>query len=819
MGIASRRFAVVWYVFLMIHNIDIIQACRRAFSWKQISTILILAVGLILTTAMFAAGYGYSAFSIPFKDAGQLVKVGYSTVSPTGQARLDGFGAPMLTGMPASLFFELKERTDVFVDLAAHRTRRHETPSGGWTTFWPIMTPGQNVPLQGFDVTDNYFDVLGISFRGLHEWKLSSETAYPVPLIVSYGAGTKDFGYEAIGREFDSGSGKITLMGILPERFLPLLYSFEKDIGFAPWILNKAADDRIEVIARLAPGITPQLAEQMIFNISDELAPASKNQAVPRLAVKSILEDRLAPTRRIVLGAWLIGGLILILCIANAAGIYLMRCNYQLGEFALKSALGANFFNLIRPLFLELLLLSGIAAVIAGIMIPGIFAFIESMIPADNMAFGKPASGWIVYVFLLVCMIFVVVVSLMPAMMVLLKNYRQEFSRSHLTVFSSHKATRMVLIISQTAIAMLLLIISYMAVRSYLELFNKDVGVDSSVWVTTASYSYNIPAAKRVEIVNETLEALRGGDPDARVAACSGRLFEDLSSMSPYFFKNTSSAKGMIISPGFVRTVKGKLLAGREFNEKDRRGEVVLLNETLAKIEGWSPQEAVGQIVHSRVSGKSATVIGVFGDFLNHSWEDDTVEPILFEPITIDGPVGYDIHYIAHPNALRRVGSIEQNIYKLAPETVITRHAKWDNLLNSSASGKIIASFIVFIFTVAAIVIVATGIVNTILFTITRRTREIAIYLALGATYGRVLLIVVSDVVKAGVAGLLLGALASWWIGKITVHFFYNGAKYHGLPELVFMTTLMLLIIMSASIIPALRILRIEISRALASEW
>ena len=802
----------------MIHNIDIMQACRRALSWKQTSTILILTVCLILTTAMFAAGYGYSVFSIPFKDAGQLVKVGYPAASPAGQARLDGFGAPMLTGMPTSLFFELKERTDVFADLAAHRTRRHETPSGGWTTFWPIMTPRQNVPLQGFDVTDNYFDVLGISFSGLHEWKLSSETAHPVPLIVSHGTGTKDFGYEAIGREFDSGSGKITLMGILPERFLPLLYSFEKDIGFAPWILNKAANDRIEVIARLAPGVTPQLAEQMIFNISDGLAPASKNQTVPRLAVKSVLEDRLAPTRRIVLGAWLIGGLILILCIANVAGIYLMRCNYQLGEFALKSALGANFFNLIRPLFLELLLLSGIAAVIAGMMIPGIFAIIENMIPADNMAFGKPASGWIVYVFLLGCMIFVVVVSLMPAMMVVLKNYRHEFNRSHLTVFRSHKATRMLLIVSQTAIAMLLLAISNMAVRSYLELFNKDVGVDSSVWVTTTAYSVNMPEAKRAAIVHETLEALRGGDPDARVAACTGRLFEDAPSITPYTVKNMQFASGMGISPGFVRTVKGKLLAGREFNEKDRRGEVVLLNAALAKAAGWSPQEAIGQLIQRNRSDQSATVVGVVADFLNHSWENDAVEPIVFEPLTIDYvPLPY-IHYIVHPVALRRTGGTEQTIYKFAPETVITRHTTWDKLLNSSASGKVLASFIVLIFTIAAIVIVATGIVNTVLFTITRRMREIAIHLAMGATYGRVFWIVMKDVVKAGDAGLLLGALASWWIGKASAHFFYNGAQYQGLAELILMAVLMLLIIMAASLMPALHILRIEISRALAAE-
>ena len=150
---------------------------------------------------------------------------------------------------------------------------------------------------------------------------------------------------------------------------------------------------------------------------------------------------------------------------------------------------------------------------------------------------------------------------------------------------------------------------------------------------------------------------------------------------------------------------------------------------------------------------------------------------------------------------------------------MIIRHTTtWDKLLNSSASGKIIASFIVFIFTVTAIVIVVAGIVNTILFTIARRTREIAIHIAMGATYGRVFWIVTSDVVKAGIIGLLFGGLASWWVGKSSMHFFYNGVQYQGLPGLMLMAVLMLLIIITASLIPALRILRIEISRALAAE-
>jgi hypothetical protein len=422
----------------MVHNIEILEAFRRAFSWKQTRTILILSVGLTLTTAMFTAGYGYSVFSIPFKDAGQLVTVGYPYTF-MGQVGYNSDGSPQQGGVPASLFFDLKERKDVFTDLAAetnHMGERYGT--AGDSVMWQVMAPKQNAYFGGRDVTDNYFDVLGVSFQGLHEWKLSGGTTYPIPLIVTHETGMKAFGYDAIGKEFNTDSSKITLFGILPEGFL----SFRANrgnfgYGFSPLLLNRADTDDVNVVARLAPGITPQLAEQMLSGYSDKYAPVSSDSTASRIIVRSFQNELLKPSRRIVLGAWLMGGLILILCIANVAGIYLMRCNYQLREFALKTALGANILNLIKPLLFELIVLSGIAAVIASMMVQSILSVIKNMVPVANTAFGKPASGWIIFIFLLTCMIVMIGVSLTPAVMVVLKNFIRGFNGSHLTMFRS----------------------------------------------------------------------------------------------------------------------------------------------------------------------------------------------------------------------------------------------------------------------------------------------------------------------------------------------------------------------------------------------
>jgi ABC-type antimicrobial peptide transport system permease subunit len=196
------------------------------------------------------------------------------------------------------------------------------------------------------------------------------------------------------------------------------------------------------------------------------------------------------------------------------------------------------------------------------------------------------------------------------------------------------------------------------------------------------------------------------------------------------------------------------------------------------------------------------------------------VSPQIFQTLASQriASGGLPVNYIVHPDAFSRVGSIERVIVQADPEAVIARNVAWRDLIGESVRGQTFASISVVLFTVAAIVIVAVGIANTVMFIIARRTREIAIHMAVGASSRQVCWFVTRDMVKSGIAGILIGGFASWWTGKAVAHFIYHGDRYQNLTGLVLTSAAMILVIVITALLPALRALRIEPSRALTLE-
>jgi ABC-type antimicrobial peptide transport system permease subunit len=226
--------------------------------------------------------------------------------------------------------------------------------------------------------------------------------------------------------------------------------------------------------------------------------------------------------------------------------------------------------------------------------------------------------------------------------------------------------------------------------------------------------------------------------------------------------------------------------------------------------------EAVGKQI------REITVVGIVRDF-PISALDGVIYPMTFRPL-YRGQTGTqyvdtgNFSFIIHPDAMVRAGNIERTILRFDPGAVITRNAKWGDLLVDSVRGRTFATFSVSIFSIAAIAIIVIGIVSTITFIVARRTRDIAIQIAVGAPPTRVCWFVMKDMVIAGVIGALIGGIASWWAGKAVAHYIYNGEKYQNLTGLAIATVIMLAIIAAASLLPALRAIRIEPGRILNSE-
>ena len=790
------------------------QICRRVFSWQQAGAFLILSIGLILALVMFAIGHGYSSYSLPYKDADRLIMIGRSPIK--GQV-MSIFPALPFTAQP---FLEWKERKDLFADIAIFQQFE----------AWRLRTSNGNINLPRYQASTNFFDVLGLWFPELNAWKHSVRTRDLPTVLFTHGVGIGRFGPEAMGQLFrTTDGGGIIAGGILPVNFaLPYenISGRTREFGVIP-----VSEDEIDiessgwVIGRLAAGITPQIVEQALT------ATMSKDDAAFwKIEVKPLLYLMTESSRPIVYGSCVLGGLVLILCTANLSGILLVRCSYRLREYAIRTAMGATFLDLTRLLMMELAALSILAAGTAWFVGRAVVAVVGGMVPVKYLSLGRPIFGWYETVFLIAGTIVVAILSALAALVVIGRNYRREFSLGQFTVFHSQRWMRTLLTTGQVAIAMLLLSMSYIAVRGYLNMFSRDAGLDLSVRVVSVSHSPAVSGSltERKSVIENTLKALRGGDTSAPVAVNMFGLFGGSISFSPF---DSSSPVGRVmtmeemplissalVSPGFLRTARIRLLAGRDFDEQDRGGEV-LINATFAQRMGWLPAEAVGQMLDSK-----QVVIGVFDDFINTSWDEATslkyfrsLNSLFNSGVKYSGN-SFTANYIIHPTALSRTGSVERAVLQTDPDAVITSNANWGDLLSEPVRGQTFAAISIVLFTIAAIAIVVIGISNTVMFIIARRTRDIAIHVAIGAQTRHVCWFVVSDMVKAGIAGILAGGLASFWAGRTVALLIYNGDKYYNLTGLVLTSVAMIFVIALASLLPALRALRIEPSQALKLE-
>jgi hypothetical protein len=283
-----------------------------------------------------------------------------------------------------------------------------------------------------------------------------------------------------------------------PDFVLPYADDWVNHLALTPAELkpDESSRNTLFVIGRLVPGVSPQLAEKfLVSTYGSERTPDFKAMIHPsliervgtsgikeRLEIKPVTDIITRPFKTAVRGAWALCALILALCAANLAGIFLARCTWQLREYAMRSALGARFSDLVRMLLLEVAALSALAAIAAAAIAYGAIPAVAEKVPLKSVMFGRPVFSWETVVFLIAATLVIAVVSAVPAIAVIIRHYRKDFSQGQIAVFHNHRIPRILLTGSQAAIAVLLLCLCYMTSRGYLDMFS---GSDSNVRVIT----------------------------------------------------------------------------------------------------------------------------------------------------------------------------------------------------------------------------------------------------------------------------------------------------------------------------------------------
>lgn len=717
--------------------------------------VVTLALGIGASTAIFSAVNPILFEPLPYPNASRLMMI--------WETRIDGGQSP---GNAFGTYRALVEQNRSFDEIAAMK-------------LWqPTMTSAAEPErLEGQRVSASYFHVLGVAPTLGRDFQPSDDQLNgPRVAILSAGLWRRRFNSDSniIGRQVRLDDDSYTVIGVMPNAFenvlapaaelwAPLQYDMSQ---------GRAWGHHLRIMGRLWPGVTRDQAKSEIDVISHALVqerPTDYGRA--GLIVNSLQDDVTGAVKPMLLAV--LGAVVLVLMIAcvNVTNLLLARAAQRRGEFGMRAALGAQRRRLIRQLLTESLLLAilGGAAgmIVAEISISALVALSPPGLPRAS------AIGLDVTVFafgLGITTLVGLVVGLIPALGASRADLHTGMQQNSGRTAGGHQFTRRALVVAEVALALILLVGAGLLLRSLQHLFAVDPGFDGShlltMQVQTSGQKFNDDITIH-RFYKQALEAVRQV-PGVTAAEFTSQLplsgdsdiygvqFES----SPNDPAQDHGAYRYAVTPGYLETIGIPLRRGRLLDRHDVAGAPVsvLINESFAKRK-FPGQDPIGQRVHvGRTDLPWYTIVGVVGDVKQTSLAVSQADAVYITPTQwyfADNAMSLVVRTRGEGASL--APAIRSAIWSVDKDQPIIRVATMDQLLAESAAERRFALILFQAFALVALVLAATGIYGVLSGSVTERTREIGVRLALGASRGDILALVVRQGITLTGLGVVIG--------------------------------------------------------------
>jgi putative ABC transport system permease protein len=734
--------------------------------------ILTLALGIGASTAIFSAVSPILLEPLPYPNADRVVML----------TDRDGAGAPL--DVTYGTYVEVAARSRSFESLAV---------ADRWQPA--LVGGGESERLVGEAISAGYFGVLGVSPALGRDFDPTDDAFRgPRVAIVSDGLAKRRFGSAraVLNETIRLDDDDYTVIGVMPAGFrnvlapeaevwAPRQYRAQAPFESAEW------GHHMRMIGRLATGVSVDQAHT-------ELAAIAESQIAefPRppwalfesgLIVESLQSSVTAGVRPVLLA--ILGAVLLLLVIAcaNVTNLLLARGVARRGELAVRAALGAGRARLVRQLLTESLLLAflggavGLGVAIAGIQ--GIVALAPAGLPRiDAVRLDVPAFLFALALTALVGL----AVGLAPARRGAQPNLRLDLLAGARAALGSHHVLRRALVVTEVALALVLLVGAGLLLRSVERLLATAPGFDASKSLTmqiVATGYRNESPDTTLQYFQSVLDAVRTvpGVTDAALTTQLplsgdfdgyGFVFE---SSSQTFPNDSPGALRYVVTPEWFRTMGIPLLQGRLLDAQDRPGapQAVLLSESFAK-RWFGERNPIGERLRigpeiGQPDRPWDIVVGVVGDVKQASLAlgpPDAFYVALGQWMWVDVVQSLVVRTDGDPAAL--VPAVKSAIWSVDSAPPIARIATMEDLLASSEAQRRFALTVFTIFAVAALVLAALGLYGAIAGSVVERTREIGLRSALGAGRTRILSLVMRQgmtLAGLGVAIGLAGAAAA----------------------------------------------------------
>jgi putative ABC transport system permease protein len=790
--------------------------------------ILTLALGIGANTSIFSIVNAVLLRSLPYYDPSRLVKITFN--NPGIGLRDIGFSVPELE--------DLKSRAGVFEEVSV-------VLSG------PTNLTGAKQPehLEMLEVSPNYFSMLGTTpeigrLFGPQDFALGFAEA----TVISDGLWRRSYGGDPniLGKRLRMDNDPYTIVGVVPAGFRHPGTTVAKDVevwvtcGFSGDPYPKPARNvkvAREAIGRLKPGIDVTQAQARLTAMASELRTDFPNDYPPE-AKWSIeiqpLQDALVGSVRpqlLVLMAAVV--LVVLIASVNIANLLLARASGRQREMALRMALGAGRTRMVRQMLTESLvlsLISGVAGVLAA-KLP--LSFILHFVPASVPRLAEVGVDRTVLLFALLISIFTgIIFGLAPAFQAMKADMTAAIREGAQGSGYSAKTFRLrsVLIVSELALAVVLMVGAGLLLRTFWGLIQENPGFNPSRVVTASFYlpNPNDPKtdvlygdfSKRTSFFRDVIRrvatipgidraAMTSDLPGVRPTTTAALVIEDRAADS----SQGLAAEVVRVSPDYFMLMQSPLIRGRFFLESDEGGkqEVAIIDETTAR-RYWSGIDPVGRRFRMGVNPRLpwvtvvVVVVGIVKDMKQDGLDTDGV-PHIFRPIYQQSPLrSRAVSVVARtplPASLLE-SQIRKEIQTLDPALPVFNVRSMNDLMDASIAPRRFSAELVGVFAAVAMLLSSIGIYGLLAYMVGQRSREIGIRVALGAERSDILKLILGKGLSLAGTGIAIGLILSAISAPLIAGLLYG---VHPIDVIVFVTVPLILLVVAflATYIPARR--------------
>ncbi len=761
-------------------------AQRAARSLRQspvfsIAAVLTLGLGIGANTAIFSFVNAVALKPPNVDDPGTLVRIYTST--PEGQP----YGS--------TSFLELEdivEQTDVFDGVVGYAL-----------AAGALTDEGRIELLLGEIVTGNYFDVLGAKIamgRAFRPEEYETPGTHPV-IVLGHGLWVRRFGEDPsiVGQAIRLNGVSFDVIGVADESYRGMLPALWVDfwapsmmvrtlIPDAPNALTSRRSRQFMVHARLRDGVTVQEAQAAVSLVAARLEETfPESNAGHSMSVLKADSVRLHPSVDVwllplAMAALVVPGLVLLIACTNLAGLLLARATDRRKEIAVRLALGASRRQIVLYLLGESVLLSLVGGALGVLLATWLVRMITALTPPVIISLSFDVGvDYRVLVFTAGLSVLVgILFGLVPA----LRASKPELSRAlkdeGAVVWRARRLSlRNALIVGQVAVSMLLLLVAGLFIRSLQEAVNIDPGFDtesSIVFTMNAAVRHDEPAGR--EYYRQVLARLNAYPGVTGVALAdrlplgfSGQTMQILVDQPRSESSRADAERGEAIhfariTPGYFHTLGIDLLAGRDFGDLDRQGSppVAILSEAGAR-HLWGDENPVGNTIR-RPGGVPLQVVGVARDTRVRTLGDGS-EPYLYVPLEQSYESMLELIIATDRDPAAFIGEAQDVILQVDPDVI-----PLEVMTMSGGNAMILfplrmAAGLLGGFGALGLLLSSVGIIGSLAYSVSCRSHEVGVRMALGASPGNVVGMVVSGGMRLVGVGMAMGMVLALGVGQL----------------------------------------------------